>query len=683
MKRWAIRFGAAALCIALLGWLALDRWVANTVLPSLTIDGSVTVLDRRGDLLRAYGVADGRWRLPVSLDQVDRGYISQLIAFEDRRFFDHHGVDARAMTRAVVQALWNRRIISGGSTLTMQVARLLEDGATGQWQGKFRQIRVALALERVLDKREILNLYLNLAPMGGNIEGVRAASLTYFGKEPRRLTAAQSALLVALPQAPTSRRPDRNNSAARIARDRVLMRMVRGGILPDDEARAALGETVPGARIPFPILAPHLADRLRGQSPQTSVHTTSLDRDLQGSLQELLKSRVSTQNRYLSGAIIVADHQSGEILASLASADFFDNNRRGFVDMTRATRSPGSTLKPLIYGLTFEAGLAHPETLIDDRPTNFNGYEPTNFDGIYRGTVHIRTALQLSLNIPAVAALDAIGPAHFLNRLRRAGVDPKLPSAERPGLALALGGFGVSLLDLVNLYAGIARGGDPIALSHTGKGTPLGNRVLSPNAAWHVGDILAGSPPPATGLINNIAFKTGTSYGHRDAWAVGFDGQHVIGVWLGRPDGTAVPGIQGLTTAAPILFDAFSHLKPVPTPLPAAPRSTLTVRHSQLPLPLQVFRSRGQSVTDTRNHPQISYPPDGARIDLDLANPGDALVIKLKNGTPPFTWIINGTPQNTEPFERQTIWQPNGAGFVRVSVVDRLGHSASALYFLQ
>lgn len=679
MKRWFIRLATASLCLVTLGWLAFDQWVSRAELPSLELATSTTVLDRNGALLRAYAVADGRWRLPVTLDEVDPDYIAQLIAFEDKRFYSHRGVDPRAMLRAVSQALWNRRVISGGSTLTMQVARLLEDGETGKWPAKFRQLRLALALERQISKEDILNLYLNLAPMGGNIEGVRAASLTYFGKEPTRLTPAQAALMVALPQAPTSRRPDRNTYAARIARDRILTRMIRAGVLPEDEVTAAFGETVPSKRIPFPIFAPHLSDALLTDTQAGSVYQTTLDRELQAALETLLKTRVTQENKYLSAAIIVADHQTGEILASVGSADFFDTARRGFVDMTHAVRSPGSTLKPLIYGLAFEAGLAHPETLIEDRPTDFNGYTPTNFDRTYRGTVRIRTALQLSLNIPAVATLDAIGPAHFLNRMRRAGVTPKLPTGDRAGLAIALGGLGVSLHDLVSLYAAIARGGEPIILSSTRQGTTLGNPVLSPVSAWHVGDILAGSPPPATGLLNNIAFKTGTSYGHRDAWAVGFDGRHVIGVWLGRADATAVPGIQGLETAAPILFDAFSHLKSEPDPLPVAPRDTLTVSHSELPPPLQIFRSRGQSIIDTQNHPQISYPPDGAEIALMES---DALVIKLRNGTPPFTWIINGVPQDTS-YDHQTIWQPESAGFVRISVIDRLGHSANARYFLQ
>ncbi|MGJ8584397.1 MAG: penicillin-binding protein 1C [Marinosulfonomonas sp.] len=673
----------ACVLVAGLGHLGLDVWVDRTELPNLVPETSVTVVDRDGALLRAYPVADGRWRMPADTGAIDPAYLGYLIAFEDKRFYQHSGVDLRAMARAAMQALWNGKIVSGGSTLTMQVARLLEDGSTGKLPGKLRQIRVALALERVLSKQDILDIYVKLAPMGGNLEGVRAASLAYFGKEPKRLTAAQSALLVALPQSPSARRPDRHPKAAQLARDRVLGRLTDSGVLSVGEGKAARKEQVTSRRIPFPMLAPHMADHLVAEFPDDGNIETSLDGRLQQSLETLLADRTAKQGRSLTGAILVADHQSGEILASVGSADFFDIRRQGFVDMTRAVRSPGSTLKPLIYGLSFEAGLAHPETLIQDRPTDFGGYVPTNFDRVYHGTVHVRKALQLSLNIPAVAALDAVGPARFLSRLRRAGVAPKLPAGDRAGLAIALGGFGISLRDLVGVYASIAHDGQVVLLSETGDAQITKRRLLDPIPAWYVVDILAGTPPPTTGRIDEIAFKTGTSYGHRDAWAVGFDGQHVIGVWLGRADGTAVPGIQGLSTAAPLLFEAFSRLKDTPSPLAPAPRAALTVPNSGLPAPLRTFRTRGQQITSTQNQPEISYPPDGAEVEVDLAQGQDTLVIKLRNGTPPFSWIVNGQAQQELSFERQKIWHLTEPGFVHVSVVDSRGLSANAQYFVK
>jgi len=682
MKRWR-HFIALSLIALVVGGAAFDRWINRTVLPYLALETSKTVLDSKGALLRAYAVADGRWRLPVTLDQVDPNYIEMLITFEDKRFYRHSGVDPLAILRAFSQAARNGRIVSGGSTLTMQVARLLEAGETGKWSGKLRQFRLALALERQLSKDEILNLYLLLAPMGGNIEGVRAATLTYFGKEPNRLSSAESALLVALPQAPTSRRPDRYAAAAQTARDRVLQRGASAGILPQDEAEAAFREPVPDTRIPFAILAPHLSDRLLAAAPATNIFRTTLDRDLQSSIETLLQSAVRSQNLGVSAAIIIADHQSGAILASAGSPDFFDTRRRGFIDMTQAVRSPGSALKPFIYGLAFENGLAHPETIIEDRPMQFGGYAPQNFDKTFRGAVPIRTALQLSLNIPAVAVLDAVGPAQFLDRLRRAGVAPQLPAGGTPSLAVALGGVGLSLQDLVTLYAALARGGEPVEISATTSNSG-GNPVLLPGAAWQVADILAATPPPSTATLNQIAYKTGTSYGYRDAWAIGFDGQHVIGVWLGRPDGASVPGILGLNDAAPILFEAFSRLKELPTPLPPPPRSVLTVGNSQLPPPLQAFRARGDIDYVDLTRPEISFPPNGAEIDLGLST-GDVgqLVIKLNNGTPPFNWIINGERIRLPSFERQIIWTAESGGFVTISVVDSLGRAARAQVFLQ
>ncbi len=410
--------------------LWLDDWIDETEIPPLVLQTGVEVLDREGALLRAYTVEDGRWRLPVSLDAVDPGFIEMLVAYEDRRFFSHSGIDPRAFVRAGWQALSTGRVVSGGSTLTMQVARLLENSGTGAWQGKIRQIRLALALERRLSKDEILTLYLHLAPYGGNIEGIRAATLTWFGVEPHRLTAAQSALLVALPQAPSSRRPDRFPEAARIARDRVLDRAVRFTALTEAEIDWARAAPIPTLRRDFPALAAHLADRALAERPTQGTHRLTLDAGLQGRMEQLARRAVEGHGPQMSAAIMVLDHRTGEILASVGSPDYTDMSRQGFVDMTQAVRSPGSTLKPLIYGLAFDAGLAHPETRIADRPTGFGGYRPQNFDNVFRGEVSVAEALQTSLNIPAVALLDAMGPAQMLAAMRRAGMEVRLPEGE-------------------------------------------------------------------------------------------------------------------------------------------------------------------------------------------------------------------------------------------------------------
>jgi len=672
----SIVFSVAALTFA--GLATLDFWVARTVLPPLTLETSVTVQDRNGHLLRAYMVADGRWRLHTTVAQVDPAYLRDLIAYEDKRFYSHHGVDIRAALRATLQAISNRRIISGGSTLTMQVARLLEQGGTGRWGPKIRQIRVALALENNLTKQEILNLYLDLAPFGGNLEGVRAASLAYFGREPHRLTPAQSALLVALPQSPETRRPDRETANALAARNRILLRLAGSNTLPMDEALAAEREEIPHMRRPFVSLAPHLADQMLAQHPQSGTLRLTLDRDLQISLERLTANAVLKEAAGVSAAILVMDHQTGEILASVGSAGFLDRARQGFIDMTKAVRSPGSTLKPLIYGLAFEAGIANPATLIEDRPTAFGSYTPQNFDKQYYGTISVRDALRFSLNIPAVSVLDAVGPAKLLSRMRRAGVIARLPSNAPPGLAIALGGVGLSLRDLVVLYAGIARGGTPILATTlmSQKRVAALKPILSPEAAWQVSDILTGVAGPSLARRGNLAYKTGTSYGYRDAWAIGFDGQHVIGVWVGRPDGTSVPGILGAKTAAPILFDAFSRLKPEFTPLPPPPPSTLIVSNADLPQPLKRFLGATGLLGSDENSPEIAFPPNGARIDLGLSRAdSQPLVLKVRNGVPPFTWIADGTPVAIAAHDRQVEFAPEGPGFLNISVVDANGNS--------
>ncbi|MEJ6500714.1 MAG: penicillin-binding protein 1C [Rhodobacterales bacterium] len=684
LKRW---LGAGLLSVALVSAavFAIDRWTAQADLPPLELETSVTVLDRNGDLLRAYTVSDGRWRLPATVQDVDPRYLSQLIAYEDKRFYRHNGVDLRAMTRALGQAVWHGGIVSGGSTLTMQVARLIEGGGTGRWGPKLRQIRVALALERKLSKTEILNLYLKLAPFGGNLEGVRAASISYFGKEPNRLTAAQSALLIALPQSPETRRPDRASDVAESTRNRVLARLTLAGALPKDEAQAAMTEPVPTARQPFPAIAPHLSDRIARSQPLVQQHRLTIDKPLQETLEKLAKNHVNGLSAGLSAAIFVMDFQSGQVLASVGSAGYLDHEKQGFIDMTRATRSPGSTLKPLIYGLAFDTGRAHPETLIEDRPIAFGTYAPQNFDKQFYGTISLREALQYSLNIPAVALLEQVGPQQLVSRMRRAGVQARLPAGEVPGLAIGLGGVGLSLVDLVTLYGGIANGGIAVAPKYT---LPLVRiaalkPLMSPESAWQVSDILTGVKGPNLSLRNNLAYKTGTSYGYRDAWAIGFDGKHVIGVWVGRPDGASVPGMMGAELAAPLLFDAFSRLKPSLDALPPPPPATLIVSNAQLPQQLKRFRGPNAGF-EANNPPEIAFPPNGAKVDLGLnSSQATPLVVKVRGGTPPFTWIADGVPMLIATRERQAELPMRGAGFLRLSVIDGAGRSQAAVVEVQ
>lgn len=600
---------------------------------------SPVVTDRDGALLRAFTVGEGRWRLPVTLEDVDPRFVELLIAYEDQRFREHAGVDPRAAARAAWQALTNGHIVSGASTLTMQTVRLLTDQRERSAARKLVEAARAIQMERRLDKDAILTRYLNAAPYGGNVEGIRAASLAYFGREPARLTLAQAALLVALPQSPETRRPDRHPDAARAARDRVLDRLAeRGAILPA-EAAIARREEVPTRRRPVPRLAPHLARALVAEAPDVPVHRTTLVRDWQAALEALAASRVDHIGPRVSAAILVADIETGEIRASVGAARFLDAERAGHVDMTRAIRSPGSTLKPFVYGLGIEAGLIARGTLVEDAPVTFAGYEPENFDDDFHGMVTVEEALRQSLNVPAVTVLEALGSLRLAVRLEEAGATVALPEGFKPTLAIGLGGFGTRLVDLASLYTGIARDGQPVRLSATGR-EPLPGRLFSPRAARNVAAMLAGMRPPKNAPPGVIAYKTGTSYGYRDAWAIGFDARHVVAVWIGRPDGTPVPQLTGWTDAAPVLFDAFSRIGI--TPRAPAPLATPT---ADLPPPLRSFVPRRTSSTSSgRGDIAIAFPPDGAVVSLAQAGGERSQLIARVVGRPADTWLLDGRP---------------------------------------
>lgn len=684
-RRWRLRrialaaIGLLAILSALFVWSAIGRLEAEIGRAS---DVSVTVLARDDRLLRTFTTSDGRWRLPVDAHSVDPRYLALLRTFEDRRFESHAGVDPWALARALRQLVTNLRVVSGGSTLTMQVARLLDDEASRSGLGKARQIVRALALERRLSKTEILDLYLRLAPFGGNIEGVRAASFAWLGKEPRRLSIAEAALLVALPQAPEARRPDRFHEMARRARDRVLARAASSGVITADEHREALAEPVPRTRREFPRLAPHLSDAELRRDPSATVHRLTLDRDVQARLEALAREQAQAQGARLSIAILAVEHATGEVLAHIGSPGHLDESRLGAIDMTDAVRSPGSTLKPLIYGLAFEQGLAHPETLIEDRPARFGTWAPKNFDEDFHGTVTVREALAQSLNIPAVKVLAAVGPVRLVGRLRRVNAVPVLGRRVEPSLAIALGGVGMRLSDLALVYATIARGGEAQRLTHRRdeprprRVVSTSRRLLSPVAAWYVADILKDAPAPAGARSGAIAYKTGTSYGHRDAWAVGFDGRHTVAVWVGRADGTATPGLTGRSAAAPVLFDAFARIAERRTPFAAAPSGAIRQSTGALPLPLRRFGEAGADTAGSGPYlepaVQIAFPPDRAELEADGAAP-EPIVLKADGGALPLTWLVDGAPIETDPARREALWQPSGRGFARISVIDAKG----------
>jgi penicillin-binding protein 1C len=690
LRRMAAGFavGAIALAAAAIGLDRLDRLYPPPLAP--VASAGTEVVDRDGRLLRAFADAEGRWRLGVRAAEVDPQFLAMLIAYEDRRFAVHKGVDPVALARAALQLVTHGRIVSGGSTLTMQLARLLEPREGRSLTAKLRQILRAIQIERRLDKEEILSAYLTLAPYGGNLEGVRAASLAWFGKEPGKLAVSEAALLVALPQLPERRRPDRFPELAREARDRVLKRMAEAGVIAPGEVARAAEMAVPRRRLPLPALAPHLADTARKLAPGAMLHRTTLDRDVQAAMEGLASDAARRLGRDVSIAIVVADATSGEILAEVGSADYFDERRLGWIGMTDVPRSPGSALKPFIYGLAFQQGIAAPETLISDRPANFAGYRPRNFDLSYQGDVSVRTALQLSLNVPALRLLEALGPARLSGLLRDGGIEPVLPRGEAPGLAIGLGGAGVTLKALVQAYTAFVNGGRVATIGNGVDSAPSmrpGRRILDGAAAWHVADILSGTPRPPAAGSRQVAFKTGTSYGYRDAWSVGFDGRHVIGIWAGTPDNRSVPGLSGIAAAAPVLFEAFARSGLLETRLPPAPAGAVRLSAGELPAGLRRFASAGNGLVPVDSGeppPEIVYPPQGARVELDIEDAARArpLVIKVQGGRAPFRLIANDRPLDITLRRRTASWMPDGRGFSTLTIVDSLGKAASVTVYV-
>ena len=682
----ALPLAAVLFVGAWFGLSALDRAYP----PPLAEAGLVSteIVDRDGNLLRAFATPQGRWRLATRIEDVDPKLIKMLIAYEDHRFYSHLGIDIAALFRAAGQLLLNGHIVSGGSTLTMQLARLIEPREERSVWAKAVQVVRALQIERRLTKQQILEDYLTLAPYGGNLEGVRAASFAYFGKEPKRLTVAQAALLVSLPQSPEARRPDRHPTEARAARARVLARMKNDRVIVPREIGIAAAEPIPRVRRELPALAAQAAGDALRKTPSARRLQLTVSRSIQEKLEEVAHDAARRLGPKVSIAMILADAPTGEILGEVGSADFFDAHRSGWIDMTDAERSPGSTLKPFIYGLAFEQGLVAQETMIEDRPADFGGYRPKNFDMAYQGNVTIRQALQMSLNVPAIRLLDAVGPLRLMARFRQAGVKPVLPRGEAPGLAIGLGGLGITLADLVQLYTAFPNGGRVTALHDRPVDSPATAMLLEPPAAWQVADILSGVRPPEGSRAAGIAYKTGTSYGYRDAWSIGFDGRHVLGVWIGRPDGGPVPGLAGYVSAAPVLFDAFAKSGLAIVPLPRAPAGALRQARADLPVTLRDFTAPGelppvQGVPEPP--PQIVFPPEGAHVELGSANGSIAapLVLKLQGGRAPFRWLANGKPLPELARTRTSRWTPDGDGYSTLTVIDAIGRAASVSVYIQ
>ncbi|PRW69732.1 penicillin-binding protein 1C [Pseudomonas fluorescens] len=549
--RWAL--GCVVLVVALL-WLADRIWP----LPLPQDDLARVVLAEDGTPLWRFADANGVWRYPVHTSEVSPYYLDALLTYEDRWFYQHPGVNPLALVRATWQNLSGARVVSGGSTLSMQVARLL-DPHSRTLHGKLRQLWRTAQLEWHLSKDEILNLYLNRAPFGGTLQGVAAASWAYLGKSPSQLTHAEAALLAVLPQAPSRLRPDRHPQRAQEARDKVLRRLAEFQVWPQSAVDEALEEPLLLAPRLEPSLAPLLARRLNRPDSPPLIRTT-LDATLQRRLEDLLLGWRARLPEHTSAAILVVEEESMAVRAYLGSVDINDTKRFGHVDMISALRSPGSTLKPFLYGMALDDGLIHSESLLQDVPRRYGDYRPGNFSMGFTGAVPASTALSSSLNLPAVQLLEAYGPKRFAAQMRIGGVPLALPALAEPNLALILGGAGSRLEDLVSGYSALARDGKSATLRLQPDDALRERPLLSPGAAWIVRRILSGQArpdrDPRAELVQRpvLAWKTGTSYGFRDAWAIGVGPRYLIGVWIGRPDGTPVPGQFGLASAAPLML---------------------------------------------------------------------------------------------------------------------------------
>ncbi|WP_291844642.1 penicillin-binding protein 1C [Maricaulis sp.] len=659
--------------VALVGLLALDRALP----PPLPEPGEVSavVRDRNGEVLRAFPVDGGRWRLAADLDQLDPDFITALLAYEDERFFDHWGVDLPALVRASRDSLAAGRIVSGGSTITMQLARLIEPRER-TFGAKLIQMARAVQLELRLSKAEILELYLTLAPYGGNLEGVRAASWAYFGREPNDLTIDQIAMLIALPQSPEARRPDRRPAAAILARGRVLDRLASVGLARVGASIDAAGDPAPSRRA-FPADAWHAADALRTARPDAVDQVSTIERPLQLMLQDRLAAELPGTGEDVQFAAIIIETESRAVRALAGSAS--RTRPGGWIDLTDRPRSPGSTLKPFIYGMAFDDGIAAPGTRIEDLPRRFSGYQPDNFDRRFRGDVTIAEALQHSLNIPAVTTLDGVGARRFNAALGFAGASPLRPrqAGQDSGLAVALGGAGLTVRQVATLYAALGDGGEARPLvwledDMAGPDQPRGSfRILSAESAGEILDVLRRAPHPGGRMpallargAPDIAFKTGTSYGFRDAWAAGVAGRYTIVVWSGRADGAPRDGVTGREAALPVLFriaDGVSQLRPdahmgVEDEAGALPES--------LPATLADFRA------DTAPH--ILFPPDGAEVWSDRTGRGFILAAQAPG---PVRWYADGRAVDLNALG-EPVWVPPGPGFYSVSAVDEFGRAS-------
>jgi penicillin-binding protein 1C len=672
---WLKRTGIA-LAVMLAAYFVLDAIFPPPI--DRGRDVSVMVYDREGKPLRAMPLGNGTWRFAADVDRLDPIFVEALLEVEDQRFYAHGGVDWMGMVRAAWSSARAGRIVSGGSTITMQTARMLEPRPR-TIPSKIIEMFRAHQLEARLSKQEILELYLTLTPYGGNLEGIRAASWRYFGREPDRLSDDQIALLIALPQSPEVRRPDLRPKGAEAGRGVIVDKLERLGYLDAARASEAREAALPTGYNVFPARAWHATDRAARGAGADVIST--LDAALQAEMEQVARRHADALEPEAQVAILVVDVHTRAVRAAVGSAD--RGRAGGWLDLTAQSRSPGSTLKPFIYAMAFDDGSAAPTTRIADLPKRFAAYQPENFDRMFRGDVRVAEALQHSLNVPAVLALDRVGPARFAASLAAAGAPPQIygGAKKEPGLALALGGAGMTARDLAVLYAALGDGGqakpliwreDEIAAGREA----AGYRLMSGPTAAQILKILRETPAPAgrmpgrlTTNAPQVAFKTGTSYGFRDAWAAGVSGNQAIIVWVGRADGAPRPGATGRTAALPILFEIADRAAHHLGEAGAAQSRLMTEKLDQARGSIAAF-------DDEQAAPSILFPPKNAELWAGEVNgkPARAFVLAGR-GEGALEWYVDGQPIGVDDGGLPA-WKPEAVGFYDIRAVDEAGRSS-------
>nr|MBN2276608.1 penicillin-binding protein 1C [candidate division Zixibacteria bacterium] len=549
--------------------IMLDRVICPLPTNRLVRASSHFVYSRDGHLLCSFSSRDRFWRKPVRLEEISPKLVRTVIACEDRWYWYHPGFNPVSLITAAVDNLRAGRVVRGGSTITMQIARMMESRPR-TITAKLIELFRAIQLEMHYSKNELLEIYFNLVPYGGNIEGVGAASFFYFGKNADQLTLSEAAILTAIPSSPNLFRPDLNPASCRHRRNQLLEILTVRGVIDSMEYKHALAEDIPEQRTTRSFIAPHFAQDIISRYPDTPVHRTTIDFNTQVVCEKLATDyhRTLIEKNIHNLSIVVLDNQTGGILALVGSPDFNDRRHGGQINGAMARRSPGSALKPFVYALGFESGLISPSSRIEDIPVSYSGYSPENYDEQYHGIVAVDEALINSFNVPAVNVASRVGLEKFYQLLKDGGLRSLDNKYYEYGLPLVLGAGEVTLLELTNLYATLGREGEYIPVKEmTGQETTVKRIILSEEASYLVTDILTNLQRPDlvtswefTVDCPTIAWKTGTSYGRRDAWAVGYNPQYTVGVWTGNFSGEGSPYLVGAETSVPLMLAIFKEV---------------------------------------------------------------------------------------------------------------------------